>query len=85
MQASLLLPRGLAKKLRAAAAQPLVVVGSGTKRFDHGGVVGFRVKLKPKARRAIAKVRRVTLVARTTLVDARGRRSAAERRATLKR
>jgi hypothetical protein len=85
VEASLLLPRALARKLRAAAAQPLVVVGSGRKTFDQGGVVGFRVKLKPKARRALAKARRVTLVVRTTLVDAQGSRAAAERRVTLKR
>ena len=77
--------RKLAKKLKAAAAPKLVSVGKVTRSYPKPGAARALVKLKPKARKAIRKVKRVVLVLNTKLTDADGRTTTAQRRITLKR
>jgi hypothetical protein len=80
-----LVDRRTAKRLRMAAARKLVVVGKRTVVFRDDVRVRVTVKLTKKARERLKRVKRVTLVVKTTLTDAAGRRAVAERRLTLKR
>ena len=84
MTIALRIRASLARRLGVPAAQRLVVVGRNTARLAAPGVAKVRVKLKPKARRALRSARRIPLMIRATATDAAANTRVVERTVTLK-
>lgn len=85
LEVELLVDRRTARRARIAAAAKPVVVGKRRVVFRDDVRARVTVKLSKKAATRLKKVRRLSLVVRSTLTDNAGRRRVAERRLSLKR
>ena len=81
----LLLDRKTAKKLRLAAAKPLTVAKSTTRTLAGPGKMTLTAKFTRKAKRALKKVRKISLTGRLTVTDVAGHHTVVTRKVTLRR